>query len=686
MSRRVLLSAASFSAFVLAAPLASSVAWAAETPAPADAAAAEAPDVVDKVVVTAAPYAVSLDTVTSSVNVVTRDQLDTAPAAGLGDVLNGLPGLRSTFYGPGASRPVIRGLSGPRVMVLQNGVGQVDASALSPDHAVASDPGEASRIEVLRGPSTLAYGGSGIGGVVNMLDDRVPSSPAADGVEGRLSASVSSVDDGWAYSGALKAGKGPLVFAADVSSRRTDDYSIPTAAVSDRLAARDGLTVDPDHKVKNTDVEVDAYGAGVSYVHDRGFIGASVKRTDTTYGVPYEQILAPIDPDAEGPVSIHLQQTRYDLRGEQALDNPWFEKVRVSLGYADYEHAEVSVEDGEVGTRFLSHGTEGRVELVHREHEGHQGAIGFQALDRHFEAIGDEAFVPSTSIKEYGIFTLQRLDRGKWGVDAGLRFDTRELKTATATRDFDNVSASLGVFYKPTEALFTALTLSRNGRAPTEFELFADGPHPGTGGYEVGDDSLDSETVTSLEATARWNSDRLRLEGHLWAAKYDSFIEEAPTGEIEDDLPVFQYFQTKADFHGAELEASYEAWRGASQSIRLETTFDWVHGDTDAGVPARIPPWALGGSVVWTAPRVETTLEVRRVAEQDRVADFELPTDGYTVVNLKATFKPIEGSPLRLFIDGRNLTDAEIREHVSFLKDIAPSPGRSVRAGVAWKF
>jgi outer membrane receptor protein involved in Fe transport len=470
MPRRVLLSAASLLAFALVAPLAPSLAQAAETPAPAD-----APDLnaVDKVVVTAAPYAVSLDTVTSSVNVVTRDQLDTLPAAGIGDLLNGLPGLRSTFYGPGASRPVIRGLSGPRVMVLQNGVGQVDASSLSPDHAVASDPGEASRIEVLRGPSTLAYGGSGIGGVVNMIDDRVPSSPAANGPEGRLSASVSSVDDGWAYSGAVKAGKGPIVFAADISSRRTDDYTIPTAAVSDRLAARDGLTVDPDHKVKNTDVEVDAYGAGVSWVHERGFIGASVKKTDTTYGVPYEQILAPIDPDAEG---------------------------------------------------------------------------------------------------------------------------------------------------------------------------------------------------------------------HLWAARYGNFIEEAPTGAIEDNLPVYQYFQTKADFHGAEFEGSYEAWRGATQSIRLETTFDWVHGETDAGVPARIPPWSLGGSVVWNIPRVETTLEVRRVAEQDRVATFELPTDGYTVVNLKATFKPMADSPLRLFVDGRNLTNEEIREHVSFLKDYAPSPGRSVRAGVAWKF
>ncbi|MBC7667764.1 MAG: TonB-dependent receptor [Gemmatimonadaceae bacterium] len=681
MPRRVLLCAASLLALALVAPLA----HAADVPAPVIADAPR-PDVVDRVVVTAAPYAVSLDTITSSVNVVTRDQLDVAAPAGIGDMLNGLPGLRSTFYGPGASRPVIRGMSGPRVMVLQNGVGQVDASALSPDHAVASDPGEASRIEVLRGPSTLAYGGSGIGGVVNMIDERVPSAPATTGFEGRLSASASSVDDGYAYSTAIKAGKGPLVFAADLSSRRTKDYDVPVAPVSDRLSARDGLTVDPDHVVKNTDVEVDAYGAGVSYVHERGFFGASVKRTDTTYGVPYEQILAPIDPNAEGPVSIHLQQTRYDVRGEQALDNALFEKIRVSVGYADYQHAEVSVDTGAIGTRFLSDGVEGRVELVHREHDGHQGAIGFQGLSRNFEAIGDEAFVPSTKIKEYGVFTLQRLDRGTWGVDAGLRFDTRSLQTPTEKRDFDNVSGSIGLFLKPTDQLFYALTLSRNGRAPTEFELFANGPHPGTGGFEVGDDDLKSETVTSLEATVRWKGDRLRAEGHLWAARYGSFIEEAPTGAIEDDLPVYRYFQTKADFHGAEFEAGYDAWRGAAQSIRLETTFDWVHGATDAGTPARIPPWSLGGSVIWSAPRVETTLEVRRVAEQDRVATFELPTDGYTVVNLKATFKPIADSPLRLFVDGRNLTNEEIREHASFLKDIAPSPGRSVRAGVAWKF
>ena len=679
MLRRVAFSAASLIA--LAAAVSAHAAEAAAPPPSED----QAGNQVDKVVITAAPYAVSLDTVTSSVNVVTRDQLDVLPPAGLGDMLNGQPGLRSTFYGPGASRPVIRGLSGPRVMVLQNGVGQVDASSLSPDHAVASDPGEASRVEVLRGPSTLAYGGSGIGGVVNIIDDRVPSSAPANGFEGRLAGSVSSVDDGKSVNGSAKFGKGPLVFAVDVDHRKSGDYDVPTAPVSARLAQVDGLTVDPDHKVKNADVEVDAYGAGVSYVHDSGFFGVAVKKIDTTYGVPYEQILAPIDPNAEGPVSIHLQQTRYDLRGEQDVDLGPFDKVRLSVGHAKYEHAEIGVEDGAVGTRFLSDGTEGRLELVQKERDGWQGAVGFQALKRHFEAIGDEAFVPSTDITEYGVFTLQRLDKGGWGVDAGLRFDSRELKTSFADKTFDNVSGSLGVFYKPADKQFLALTVSRNGRAPTEAELFADGPHPGTGGYEVGDADLKSEKVISVEATWRYTGDRLRAEAHLWGAKYNGFIEEARTGAVEDDLPVFQYSQTDAKFHGAEAEASYVAWRSGAQSLKLEGSYDWVRGSTDLGVPARVPPWALTGRAIWTADRLEVQGEVRHVASQNRVSTFELPTDSYTAVNAMVTYR-VADSGLRLFIDGRNLTNETIREHVSFLKDFAPSPGRSVRAGFAWRF
>jgi iron complex outermembrane receptor protein len=662
--------------------------------------------VVSEVVVTAAPYAVSLETITSSVNVLGREALDVAPPAGIGDALNGLPGIRSSSYGPGSSRPIIRGLSGPRVMVLQNGVGMVDASALSPDHAVASDPSDSLRIEVLRGPSTLAYGGSGIGGVVNMIDDRVPATTARNGLEGRISLSGSTGDDGRAVATSLKSGTGPWVLSASASHRQSHDYPTPVAPVSRTLAASDGLIADPALVQKNADAETDEYGIGGSYIHDRGFVGASIKRTDSTYGVPYQQILAPIDPDAEGPVSIHLKQVRVDARAEQSLDFAGFDKVKVTIGWADYQHAEISRVDGGVGTRFLSTGAEARVELIQQERDGWQGAVGLQGLTRDFEAIGDEAFVPPVKVSEFGVFTLQRLDRGRWGIDAGLRLDRRHFDvhltgrpdsapasqagihwiTEPETRSFSNVSGSLGVFYKLTDDWFTALTLSRNGRAPSEFELYADGPHPGTGGYELGNPDLGSEQVTSIEGTLRYTGDNQRLEGHLWSASYDNFIEDRRTGGLESGLPVFVSRATGARFQGAELEGSWKAWSAGDSTLSVEGDADVVRGQTDEGPPARMPPWSVTGRLIFVSPRLDAQVELRHVAKQTRLAELELPTAGHDLVNLLLTWKPTGESGLRLFVDGRNLGNAEAREHASFLKDIVTQQGRTLRAGLVWKF
>ncbi|NBU28835.1 MAG: TonB-dependent receptor, partial [Caulobacteraceae bacterium] len=252
--------------------------------------------------------------------------------------------------------------------------------------------------------------------------------------------------------------------------------------------------------------------------------------------------------------------------------------------------------------------------------------------------------------------------------------------------DFTNVSASLGLFWEPADGHFYALTLASNSRAPTEAELFADGSHPGTGGYELGDPDLDSETVISLEATGRWSFGAFEAEAHVWSASYDGFIEQAPDGQVEDGLKVFRYFQTGADFHGFEAEGSYDLWADDGRSLTFEAAADYVHGDTDAGAPARIPPWSVTTRLVWKGERLETRLELRRVGQQHRVSTFELPTDGYTVANLYADFKPFGDPALRLFVEGRNLTDAEIREHASFLKDVAPAAGRSVRTGLAWRF
>ncbi|MDB5456632.1 MAG: TonB-dependent receptor [Caulobacter sp.] len=675
-------------------------AWAADAPA-------DDANKVSEVVITAAPFAVSLDSATTSVNVVSRADLDTAPAVGLGDLLGGLPGLRSSFFGPGASRPIIRGMSGPRVLILQNGVGLVDASTLSPDHAVASEPSEASRIEVLRGPSALAYGGSAIGGVVNIFDDRIPTAPAKNGLEGRVGGSYDGNNDGRALSAGFKAGKGPWVVAVDGVKRKSDDYEVPSNPVSARYAAAHGVVAAPDDKVQNTDVEMEAYGIGVSYVADDGYIGASVKKTDTTYGVPFPQtVLGPLD-EAPEKVQIHLQQTRYDLRGEKTVDWGPFDKARFSIGYADYQHAEVSVADGAVGTRFLSNGTEGRFELVQKEHDGFQGAVGLQALKRHFEAIGDEAFVPPVDIQGVGVFTLQRLDKQSWGVEGGVRLDRTEIDaeltgrptspvaadlgvdwaTAAHKRDFTTVSASASVFVRPQSWSFYALSLSHNERAPSEFELFADGPHGGTNAYEIGDPSLKAEKVNSAELTARLTGGKGRVEAHAYYAKYNGYIEEAPIDAVQNDLPVIFFSQTDATFYGGELSGTYDVWSpNADSALSVQGAYDYVHGEVDTGPAARMPPYSVTGALVWSSPRFTAKGEVRYVAKQDRVSTFEIPTDGYTMLNVSASYKPFADKGLKLFVDGHNLTDEQAREHTSFLKDIAPLPGRSLRAGFAYEF
>lgn len=633
---------------------------------------------LSEVVVTAAPYVVSLDSTTTSVNVVKREELDLAPSAGLGDVLANLPGVRSSFFGPGASRPVIRGLSGPRVQVLTNGIGMIDASGLSPDHQVASDPQEAERIEVLRGPSALAYGGSAIGGIVNIIDNRIPSK-AVEGVHGRMLGSYSTGDEGKALSGALSAGLGAgFTVTLDGAHRRSEDYEVPVAPMSAELAAELGLPAPSrsDTKVANTFVDLDAYGAGLSYAGDQGWGGVAIKHTDSKYGSA-----------AEEDVHIGLKQTRIDTRGGLNVGFGPFDSIKFAGGYSDYKHTEF--EGAEPGTTFLSKGYEGRVELVQPNRAGWQGAVGFQGLHRDFDAIGEEALIPATKIDEAGVFTLQRLDKDSWGVEGGLRIDTRSVRNSRADRDFTNVSGSLGVFVRPAPGWFFGASLSRTSRGLTEEELSSFGAHPATGTFEVGDPTLGKEVSYSVDTSAHYSNQTWTLDLHGFYADYDNFIDLVPTGVTDADsgFPIFNFVQGGAKFYGTEAEIGYTPWRSGDRSFRLEASGDYVHGTTDFGPAARIPPWSLTGRGVYDGGWWNGTVEVHTVGEQDRVADFELPTDGYTLVNVSLVLRPFENKPdFKLFLDGHNLTNVEAREHASFLKDVAPLPGRSFRFGLGYRF
>lgn len=649
--------------------------------------APQAPAELGDIIVTGAPYGISQRASVIATDVVDEQTLATAPAASLGDMLSGRPGIRSTDFAPGASRPVIRGLSGPRVQVLTNGIGLIDASSVSPDHAVATDPAEANRIEIIRGPATLVYGGSAIGGVVNVLDDRIPTEIPEGGVSGVISTQASSVDDGRSAFGRVTVGSGNFAFNVDGVKRKTDDYDIPAPAISARRAAAEGLAREDTGTQPNSYTDLEAWGVGGSYIGDKGFAGVSYKNTDSEYGTV-----------AEESVFIKLNQKRWDARGEYRFDSGPFSALRGSYGHADYTHTEFEAV-GEPGTVFNSDGWEGRADLVQRERNGWNGAIGVQALSRNFEAIGEEAFVPSVKIDELGLYTVQRLDLGNHGFEGGLRYDRRELSgtpiggASELTREFDNWSASAAAFIRPTAGLFLGLSLAHNERAPSEVELFADGVHIATAAYETGDLTLNSEKVTTLEGTAHYDRGRFTGDLHVYHSWYNGFIDERSTGdqfyfEEEDEFfPIYRFVQTDAKFYGFELEGAYALWQDGDRKLSLEGAADYVHAQTDFGPAARIPPYSVTGRLAWTSTKFDASAEVRHVGEQDRVANaFELPTDDYTLVNASVAVRPFAQQNVTLFAEARNLTDEEAREHVSFLKDIAPLPGRNLRVGVAYRF
>lgn len=649
--------------------------------------APQAPAELGDIIVTGAPYGISQRASVIATDVVDEQTLATAPAASLGDMLSGRPGIRSTDFAPGASRPVIRGLSGPRVQVLTNGIGLIDASSVSPDHAVATDPAEANRIEIIRGPATLVYGGSAIGGVVNVLDDRIPTEIPEGGVSGVVSTQASSVDDGRSAFGRVTVGSGNFAFNVDGVKRKTDDYDIPAPAISARRAAAEGIAREDTGTQPNSYTDLEAWGVGGSYIGDKGFAGVSYKNTDSEYGTV-----------AEESVFIKLNQKRWDARGEYRFDSGPFSALRGSYGRADYTHTEFEAV-GEPGTIFNSDGWEGRADLVQRERNGWNGAVGVQALSRNFEAIGEEAFVPSVKIDELGLYTVQRMDLGNHGFEGGLRYDRRELSgtpiggASEVTREFDNWSASAAAFIRPTAGLFLGLSLAHNERAPSEVELFADGVHIATAAYETGDLTLNSEKVTTLEGTAHYDRGRFTGDLHVYHSWYNGFIDERPTGdqfyfEEEDEFfPIYRFVQTDAKFYGFELEGAYALWQDGDRKLSLEGAADYVHAQTDFGPAARIPPYSVTGRLAWTSTRFDASAEVRHVGEQDRVAnEFELPTDDYTLVNASVAVRPFAQQNVTLFAEARNLTDEEAREHVSFLKDIAPLAGRNLRVGVAYRF
>jgi iron complex outermembrane receptor protein len=689
-------------------------------PAFAETSAAATSAEPDVITVTSTPLRLRSDEVVGSVTVLSEERLVELLDGNIADTLDALPGVSSSYFGPASGRPVIRGLSEDRVAVLINGLTAMDASSASPDHAVAGEALGASGVEVLRGPAAIAYGGNAIGGVVNILDGRVPTQRVDGLVDGFAYLGATSVDEGTQAAGRVAFGAGPFVFQLEALRREAENFDIPGFAESAayRAAEEDEHDHDDEHDedhdddhdhdheedeedfgtVSNSFYTFETVSGAVSLVEDWGFVGFAVKSTDGEYGLPghshaHEHGEEDHDHDddhdddhdheeEEGGALVVMEQTRIDLRGELNFDG-FFNRVRWSLAYGDYEHSELEG-DGEVGVTFTRDGVEGRIEFAH-DHEGaRQGAWGLQFLDQEFAASGEEAFVPPVNTADLGLFAVERWEFQSWGVEAGARLETRDLTGQNASRDFTTVSASGSVFFRPVEQSFLAVTVSRTERAPTDTELFSNGPHLATETFEVGDLDLGVETALSIEGTARWSGGRWSGEASVFHSEYDGFIGLFATGAEEDELDVFEYRQADASLTGFEAAGRLDLGEALGAAWSTDASVEYVQGEVDGGgdLP-RIPPLSGLLGVEADFGSISVRGETRLVAEQDNVAQFELPTEGYTLLNASVEWRPFDGSRDVALIAGvRNITDEEARAHTSFLKDLVPLPGRNVRLAV----
>lgn len=648
--------------------------------------------------------------------VLRREDIIESLNGGLGDTLDAQPGVSTTFFGAGASRPIIRGLGEDRVRVLENGIGAIDASTASPDHAVTADGLDAERIEVLRGAAALAYGGNAIGGVVNVIDQSIPTRVIEE-LEGEALASYSSVDDGKQLAADIGAGAGSLAFRVSAASRDTENYEIPGFAESEY--AHEGEEEEEGHEeaygvAPNSWTEFRTYAAGGSFVDDWGFVGLAVKRTQSAYGLPGHEHHAEEGEEEEGPEiepRIEMEQTRVELRGDVRVDWGVFDRLDFAAQHADYEHTEFE-EGGEPGTRFISEGFEGRVELHH--HAGaHDGVSGLQFTDVDFAAEGEEAFITPTNTRDIGVFFVERWDQGGWGLEGGARGEQREVDNAIGgARDFESFSGSLGAFVRPAQNWFLGATIARTERAPTAIELFAEGPHLATASYEIGDAALDKEAALSFEASARYDTDPFRFELNLFRVDFSDYIALVERGDVwwldeetetsgfapsEDDdsipegaevLPAFNFVQQDAAFTGGEISLRARLFEAAGFRVSGDAAVDIVKAEFEGGGhPPRIPPRSTTIGLEAENDHVTGRIEVVDVAEQDELAAFEAPTDGYTFVNAGLAYRPIIGErSVTIRFDARNLTDEEGRVHSSFLKDVLPLPGRNFRVTLSADF
>ena len=629
----------------------------------------------------------------------------------VGEVLARLPGVSASGFAPGASRPVLRGFGGERVRVLTDGVGALDASGASADHAVAIDPLIADRIEVLRGPAVLLYGSEAIGGAVNVITKRIPPRLPDEALHVDALAGIDTAYDLREGGVSLDAPVGGgFAFHVDGSWRQTDDMEIPGYAASKGLRA-DLLSAAAEEEAEGHDdeaaelreaagirgtlpnswTETWSLGTGAAYFSGNSNIGVSFDYYDTAYGVPGLPGIGHVHGEDDGPeedeghgeedVSIGLKRYRADLRGVLDTGEGFIDEIRTRWGWSNYTHTEFEGE--ETGTVFDVEGVEGRVELVQSPRGGWQGSIGAQYASVDFVAVGEEAFVPPSKTENMAVFALQEVDLHPFSVELGGRYENVGIDAPTIgqSRSFDTLSGAAGLSYALDAGLRAGINFSRAERAPSAQELFADGPHIATQQYEIGDATLGKEGAWGAEAYLRGDLGPAKMSLGVYRNWFTGFIYLASDGSVEDGLPVYAFAQQGADQWGVEGEVSAYLYQSDAVSLLADVRGDYTRATLADGNPVpRMPPLSLSGALEAQFDHLDARAEIEWFDSQTRTAPLETPTDAFTLVNLSLAWHPLEGSNnVTLLAQVDNVLDAEGRRAASFTKDFVPLAGRNFK-------
>jgi iron complex outermembrane receptor protein len=633
---------------------------------------------LQEVVVTASLGKSLLD-VAQPAAVLAGDDLMRQLSGSLGETLSRQLGVSSSYFGPAASRPVIRGLGGYRVQTLQDGLSTLDVGNLSDDHATTVDPALAEQLEVLKGPATLLYGSGASGGLINVVTDRIPSRAPQGGVDGIAEVRGGTVADERAGVLSLHAGGQYFAVHADAFKSESKDIDIPSEPISRRLRAQIEVEAQ-EHRIQNAFSDTQGGSLGAAWLGTNTTIGANVSRYESEYGLPTEE-----------EAYIDMEQDRYQAKVEWRSDSGWLRGVQLSGAYNDYTHTEFE-EPGHPGTVFTQEAFDVRLAANHVHNDFWRGTFGVQATRSDLVAEGEEAFVPPSVTESVGVFALEEFDVQQWTLSLGARYEQQSAEALSEDEplpklDDSALSFAGGAVLKLSEIDTLSFSLTHSARHPQATELFANGPHLAASRFEIGDTTLDTEKANTLDIGLRRHADGFSWLVNVFYNDYSNFVFASPTGEIEDDFPVVRYMQSGAKLFGYEAEFWAPLYSHNRQSLRLRLMSDYVRSERDDGEPLpQIPPLRFGVGLHFDQAAWHAAVEGVHHGEQDRLASNELATDSYVMLNADVSYRLEAGGEWFVFLRGSNLLDEEARQHTSSLKDLVPLPGRSFNAGVRLTF